>query len=120
MIEKLVSEAKEMTTDAKKSESEAQTAYEQSVANTNASVEALQNEVVSKTKAKGQASKDKLQTSSDITDTDKELEGLSATNADLHGECDYVMKNFEVRQDARSQEIEALQQAKQILSGASA
>jgi len=29
------------------------------------------------------------------------------------------MKNFGVRQEARAQEIEALQQAKQILSGAS-
>ncbi len=32
--------------------------------------------------------------------------------------CDFVMKNFETRQTARDEEIEALKQAKAILSGA--
>jgi len=43
---------------------------------------------------------------------------LGKTNADLHGECDYVMKNFMIRQKARADEVEALQQAKSILNGA--
>ena len=38
----------------------------------------------------------------------------------LHTSCDYVMKNFGIRQNARAEEVEALQQAKQILSGAMA
>ena len=33
-------------------------------------------------------------------------------------DCDFVMKNFEIRQTARDEEIEALKQAKAILSGA--
>merc|ERR1740130_221204 len=118
MIEKLVDEAKQMTADAKKSESEAQAAYEQTVADTNGSVAALQKETVTKAKAKARATKDKTQTGQDIMDTVKELEGPSKENANLHGECDYVLKNFEVRQTARGEEIEALQQAKSILNGA--
>ena len=47
-----------------------------------------------------------------------ELEQLSTYNAELHQSCDYVLKNFDVRQTARSEEMEALKQAKAILSGA--
>merc|ERR1719428_167140 len=119
MIEKLVGEAQTMTKDAKQGESEAQAAYEQNVADTNDSVAALEKEVVTKTKNKAKATKAKLQTGADIVDTVKELEGLHKYNGELHGDCDYVQKNFMVRQEARAQEIEALQQAKQILSGAS-
>jgi chromosome segregation ATPase len=119
MIEKLIYDTKEITAESKKSESEAQAAYEALVADTNASIADLTKEITSKTKAKAQAKKDLSATSSDKADAEKELENLGKYNADLHGECDYVMKNFGIRQKARSEEIESLQQAKQILSGAS-
>merc|ERR1711972_1153333 len=104
--------------DSRKSEGEAQAAYEQSVADTNGSVQALSKDILDKNKAKGKATKSLLQAQADLTDTEKELEGLSKYDVDLHAECDYLLKNFEVRQTGRGQEIEALQQAKQILSGA--
>merc|ERR1712196_572435 len=47
-----------------------------------------------------------------------ELEQLSNYKAQLHSSCDFVMKNFEIRQTARDEEVEALRQAKAILSGA--
>lgn len=119
MIEKLANDAKELMAAAKHSENEAQAAYEQTVADTNGSVEALQKEIVSKTQAKGKARKDERSAQSDLDDTNKEIEGLAKYNGEMHAECDYVLKNFDVRQSARSQEVEALQQAKQILSGAS-
>mmetsp|Transcript_48318 Transcript_48318/g.138140 ORF Transcript_48318/g.138140 Transcript_48318/m.138140 type:complete len:754 (+) Transcript_48318:71-2332(+) len=119
MLEKLISEAKELMAESKRSESEAQKAYEQTIRDTNGAVAALQKEVVTKSKAKARATKDKLQTESDLADTVVELEDLSKMKIDLHAECDYMLKNFDTRQDARSQEIEALQQAKQILNGAS-
>merc|ERR1719284_1683548 len=118
MIEKLIYDTKEITAESKKSESEAQAAYEALVADTNDSIRDLGKEITSKTKAKAQAKKDLASTNSDHADAVTELENLGKYNADLHGECDYVMKNFGVRQNARAEEIEALQQAKQILNGA--
>jgi len=118
MIEKLVYEAKDLQAKAKQGESDAQAAYESLVSDTNDSVAALQLEVVTKTKAKVEAEKEKLQTESDLNDAVDELERLSKYTADLHSECDYLLKNFNVRQEGRAQEIEALQQAEQILSGA--
>jgi len=37
---------------------------------------------------------------------------------DLHMECDWLLSNFEVRKEARSGEIDALKNAKAVLSGA--
>jgi len=119
LIEKLVQEANGLIASSRKDEAAAQAAYEQTVEDTNASVAALQKEVTTKSKAKASAAKDKQQTESDIVDTANELDGLAKYNGELHVGCDYVLKNFGARQEARQQEIEALKQAKQILNGAS-
>jgi len=118
MIEKLIYEAKDLIAKARQGEVEDQAAYEAMVADTNSSVGALQAEVIAKTKAKAEAEKEKQQTISDLNDAVDELERLSKYTGDLHAECDYLIKNFEIRQEGRAQEIESLQQAKQILSGA--
>merc|ERR1719326_2222279 len=118
MIEKLIYDTKDITAESKKSESEAQAAYEALIADTNESIKDLTGEITSKTKAKAQAKKDLSMTNDDLGDAVAELEELGKYNGDLHGECDYVMKNFGIRQNARAEEIEALQQAKQILNGA--
>lgn len=119
MIEKLIHDARDLMAGSKSAESTAQAAYEKLIADSNTSIEALQKEVVTKTKAKVDAGKDKNQAQSDLADAVKELDGLAKYNAELHAECDYVLKNFDVRQSSRAQEIEALQQAKHILNGAS-
>mmetsp|Transcript_66721 Transcript_66721/g.168342 ORF Transcript_66721/g.168342 Transcript_66721/m.168342 type:complete len:735 (-) Transcript_66721:94-2298(-) len=119
MIEKLIHDSADLMAESQKSEATAQLAYESLVADTNASVEALQKEIVSKTEAKTEAAKDKRMTESDLSDAVGELGELGKYNGELHKECDYLLKNFDLRQKARGEEVEALQQAKQILDGAS-
>jgi len=118
MIEKLIQDAKDLNAKSKQGENEAQASYEALVADTNGSVDELTKQVAAKTEAVAKAKKDKINAEGDLADTMEELEGLFKYNADLHAECDYTLKNFAVRQKARGEEIEALQQAKQILSGA--
>merc|ERR1719238_209000 len=38
--------------------------------------------------------------------------------ASLHGSCDFLLKNFDLRREARSGEIDAMQKAKAVLNGA--
>merc|ERR1711957_147641 len=38
--------------------------------------------------------------------------------ADLHGECDWLLKYFDVRKEARTGEIDSLKKAKDVLNGA--
>merc|ERR1719253_1118566 len=76
MIEKLIHDTKDITADSKKSESEAQAAYEALVADTNESIAGLAKEITSKTKARAQANKDLATTNGDHADAVTELENL--------------------------------------------
>jgi len=47
-----------------------------------------------------------------------EVVAKAETLRDLHMECDWLLSNFQVRKEARSEEIDALKNAKAVLSGA--
>merc|ERR1711935_500127 len=118
MIEEIINDAKAMEAEAIRSEEDAQKAYEDFVKETNASIEAKSKEIVNKSELKAKAESDLVETKESKEAVMLELEQLSNYNAELHQSCDFVMKNFDVRQTARDEEIEALKQAKAILSGA--
>merc|ERR1719316_2268534 len=50
--------------------------------------------------------------------TEKEALMKAEMLKDLHLECDWLLSNFEVRKAARAGEVDALKQAKAVLSGA--
>jgi len=52
------------------------------------------------------------------TATTKELMAVHEYISSLHAECDWLLKYFDVRKEARSGEIESLKSAKAVLSGA--
>merc|ERR1719420_1441506 len=74
--------------------------------------------MTNKTEEKGKAEVEKVKSEETLAKTMTDLAGLADESAKLHGECDFVLKNFEIRQSSRMQEIEALKQVKAILSGA--
>merc|ERR1712187_211420 len=118
MIQQIISDAKAMEAETIRSEEDAQKAYEDFVKETNASIEAKSKEIVNKSELKAKTESDLVTTKDSKEATMLELEQLSNYNAQLHQSCDFVMKNFELRQTARDEEVEALKQAKAILSGA--
>merc|ERR1719162_2707227 len=68
---------------------------------------------------------DKAETEGQLeTDTDtkksKNIEAMETAKylGGLHEDCDWLLKNFDARQAARSGEIDALGKAKAVLSGA--
>jgi len=50
--------------------------------------------------------------------TTKDLMAVEQFISSMHAECDWLIKYFDVRQEARKGEIDAMQKAKAILSGA--
>jgi len=118
MIQQIINDAKAMEAEAIRAEEDAQKAYEDFVKETNASIEEKSKAIVNKSEEKAKAETDLTQANEDKESVLLELEQLSNYNAELHQSCDFVMKNFEIRQTARDEEIEALKQAKAILSGA--
>jgi len=59
--------------------------------------------------------------------TTKETRGATSTDLkmtrtyiqDLHASCDFIMQNFDLRKEARNNEVEGLKNAKAVLAGAS-
>merc|ERR1712194_1523 len=118
MIQQIISDAKAMEAETIRSEEDSQKAYEDFVKETNASIEAKSKEIVNKSELKAKAETDLVETKEAKEAVMLELEQLSNYNAQLHQSCDFVLKNFDLRQTARDEEVEALRQAKAILSGA--
>merc|ERR1719378_366376 len=118
MLEQIISDAAAMEAETIRSEEDAQKAYEDFVKETNASIEAKSKDIANKSEEKAKAEGDLVQANEEKEATLLELEQLSNYNAELHASCDYILKNFDIRQTARDEEIEALKQAKAILSGA--
>jgi len=118
MITQIINDAKAMEAEAIHDEEDAQAAYESFVQETNNSITENNRNIVNKSQTKATAEGDKAQTEEQLSNTEIELEQLSNEKADLHKACDFVVKNFDIRQAARDEEVEALRQAKAILSGA--
>eukprot|EP00747_Dinoflagellata_sp_TGD_P136793 gnl/TRDRNA2_/TRDRNA2_175597_c0_seq50.p1 gnl/TRDRNA2_/TRDRNA2_175597_c0~~gnl/TRDRNA2_/TRDRNA2_175597_c0_seq50.p1 ORF type:complete len:427 (-),score=167.78 gnl/TRDRNA2_/TRDRNA2_175597_c0_seq50:264-1364(-) len=118
MIEDIIEDSKEIEAEAVSGEKQAQADYEKFVKDSNALIADLSSTVEEKTKGLAAANLELEGASGDHESVSDELEALAGVKQDLHGECDFVLKNFEVRQKARLAEMEGIAQAKQILSGA--
>jgi hypothetical protein len=117
MIEQIMLDAKKMEEETRRDEQEAQKAYEDFTKETKDSVAAKSAEIVTKSEEKAKAEGSLVEAKEEREAVLLELEQLSNYNAELHQSCDFTTKNFELRQTARAEEIEALRQAKAILSG---
>merc|ERR1719254_260221 len=118
MIQQIISDAKAMEADAIRSEEDAQKAYEDFVKETNNSIEAKSKDIINKSETKAKAETDLVEAKKEKEDVLLELEQLANYKAELEQSCNFVLKNFDIRQTARDEEVEALRQAKAILSGA--
>merc|ERR1719316_1423526 len=118
MLADIINEAKALEAEAIHAEEDAQKAYDAFVKESNASIEEKSKDIVNKTEEKAKAEEEKTQAEEDKENVMIELDKLANEKLDLHKTCDFVMKNYDIRQTARDEEIEALKQAKAILSGA--
>jgi len=118
MIQQIINDAKAMEAEAIRSEEDATKAYESFVKETNDTVQAKGKDVVNKSQNKAKAEDDLVEALKDKAAVVLDLSQLRNGNAELHQSCDFVVKNFEIRQTARDEEVDALKQAKAILSGA--
>jgi len=119
MLQQIIADAKQLEADAIKAETDSQKAYETFVKDTNGSIEEKNRDITNKSELKATAEADKTASEEAKETAMNEQQQNKNEEADLHKSCDFVLKNFDIRQAARDQEVEALRQAKAILSGAS-
>merc|ERR1719247_3630638 len=118
MLEEVLADTRKTEDQALASEADSQSAYENFMKDSNKMITKTTQAISDMTGARATAKEELSMAKSDFSETMTELEGLDQTNQDLHKSCDYLLKNFEARQAARAAEMDALKEAKAILSGA--
>merc|ERR1719245_1307241 len=118
MMDLLIKDLDKEMTEAEVSEKDAQAEYEEMMSDSSAKRQADSKSL----KEKGSAKADMeslLEEHKDYkADAAKELMATMKYIHSLHGECDWLVKYYDVRKDARSGEMDSLKKAKAVLSGA--
>merc|ERR1719182_1020650 len=98
MIQQIINDAKAMEAETIRAEEDAQKAYEDFVKDTNGSVEEKNRDIVHKSEIKAKAEADLVEAEDSLAAVELELEQLGNYKLQLHQSCDFVLKNFEIRQ----------------------
>jgi len=99
-------------------ENAAQKRYGEFVSSTAASIEAARGSIAEKEKQVAETESALSETKEGQLANKASLENLATLLTALHADCDFVMKYFKLRQEARQQEMDSIKEAKAILSGA--
>lgn len=118
MIDLLIADLDKEMQEADVSEKNAQVEYEAMMRDSAAKRAADSKSITDKTSEKV-STEEALQSEGDAkAGTSKEHMNTMRHIASLHGECDFLLKYFDVRKQARADEVESLSNAKAVLSGA--
>lgn len=118
MINLLIKDLDKEMTEATAEEEEAQKSYEQMMSDSASKRAEDSAALVQKQQTKGD-----LEMSLEVDKEGKQNLGREFLAADkyksqLHGECDWLLQNYDLRKEARADEMTALQNAKAVLAGA--
>lgn len=117
MLNQIINDSKAVEAEAIHDEEKAQEAYESFIVESNRSIAAKTD---ARTDAKNARAKNEIEKQDEENNHAglmTEIEQLTNNNIDIHSSCDFVLKNFDIRQQARDEEMEALRQADAILAG---
>lgn len=117
LLGKIISEAQDLVATGKADELSGQQSYETLIMDSNAAIEAENGKIVGLQSAIADDQESYQTSRGDQRLKEKRATFLTSTRKNLHEECDFLVTNFDVRQTAQKSEVEALRQAKAILSG---
>jgi DNA repair exonuclease SbcCD ATPase subunit len=118
MMDVLIKDLTKEMTEAETAEKEAQADYEQAMKDAAEKRADDSQTLADKQKAKAETEADLESNTEEKAATTKTLMATEKHIASLHGECDWLLKYYEVRKEARAGEVESLENAKAVLSGA--
>jgi septal ring factor EnvC (AmiA/AmiB activator) len=118
LMENLAKELQDDSTQAKHDEDTSQSEYERLMADSQASRQQCVEGITAKESAKADLD-EKVEATKELKRS-QEAEKMNVEGyiAQLHANCDFLVQNFDLRKAARTNEIESLQNAKAVLSGA--
>jgi len=117
LLNTIINDSKTVEAEAIHDEEKQQESYESFIRQSNRSIDVKSAALVDARAAKAKNEQEKSDEENNHAGLQTELEQLTNNKADIHSSCDFVLKNFDIRQKARVEESEALRQAIAILSG---
>jgi len=117
MIQSIIDDAKRMEEEAMRDEAAAEKAHAAFTKETNDTIKIKNDSIANKRAIVAEKKAALVEARKDGKEDGLHLEQLGNTKATLHQDCDFALKNFIVRQTALDTEVDALAQAKAILSG---
>merc|ERR1719503_293755 len=118
MIDLLIKDLDTEITEAETEEKLAQEEYEELMADSAAKRASDSKSVTEKEGVKANTEASLAADESELKDTKGELMATMEYEASLHAECDWLIKYFDMRKEARAGEIDSMKKAKAVLSGA--
>merc|ERR1719502_1690969 len=118
MLDMMVADLDKEITEAETQEKENQKEYEQFMSDSAAKRASDAKSIEDKEAAKADLEATNIAAGEEKAAKTKEAMATAQYLSELHGECDWLLSNFEVRADARAGEVESLKKAKAVLSGA--
>jgi len=119
MMNGIINDTKQLEAEAITAEEDAQTAYEIFTKDSNEAVTEKTKDMINKIEVKGKTEAEKAEKEIQRDETLTTLEELKGALHDIHIDCDFLLKNYDIRTEARDEEIEALKQAIAMFAGAS-
>merc|ERR1719313_493846 len=118
MLDMMVADLDKEITETETEEAENQREYEQFMADSAAKRASDAKSIEDKESAKADLEATLIAAGEEKTSKTKEAMATAKYLSNLHGECDWLLSNFDTRKAARAGEIDSLTKAKAVLSGA--
>jgi len=117
LLQTIITKLDAMTADITRGEDEAQAVYEKFLIATNKDLQAKNEALVNANEKLAKAEGLLVKLEENLETQQLVEKQLGQQGAHLHTSCDFLLKNFDLRQQAFADEILALKQAKAVLSG---
>merc|ERR1719162_2828844 len=118
LLDMIIADSERTVQELKADEQQAQRDYADNVAATTSSIEADREAIAEKEKQAANAKAEKSETEESQLAKEESLDKLGELLNGIHGQCDFIIKYFDIRQKSRAEEMDAIEEAKAILSGA--
>jgi len=118
LLSMIIADAGRTDAEMQADEQQAQKDYADNVAATTASIEAGRAGITEREEQAAKAEGEKSETEEAQLGNQAALDKLAELLNGIHNQCDYVIKYFDIRQKSRAEEMDSIEEAKAILSGA--
>jgi len=117
LLEQIIGDSKVMVKEAELGIEEAQKDFAAFKEDTDSAVATKNQSLIDLGVQKSETSESALAKKDELQELESTATALAQKESALHEECDFLLKNFDIRQEARSQEMEALDTANAFLNG---